>query len=97
MPQINQLPVITTATINTYFVVSDNGLARRLNFAAVAGQLTQGSSSSLGTNGQPVSLANFIPTSSSSPGTAGQMAADTSTFYICIAANTWRRVALSAF
>lgn len=49
---------------------------------------------------QPVmTLGNstYLPTNSSFPGRAGQMAADASNLYICIASNTWRRVALSTF
>lgn len=37
------------------------------------------------------------PTFDSDPGTAGQYAADSSWFYICIATDTWRRVAVSTF
>jgi len=38
-----------------------------------------------------------VPATSTSPGTAGQYAANTSNFYICVATNTWRRVTLEAF
>lgn len=38
-----------------------------------------------------------VPSSSSSSGQAGQFSADASYLYVCIAANTWRRVALSSF
>lgn len=37
------------------------------------------------------------PTSSSSSGVVGQIEFDTGFLYICIAANTWRRVAVSSF
>lgn len=42
---------------------------------------------------------NFVPVpaTSASNGTAGQVAADASFFYICIATNLWRRVAIVAF
>lgn len=42
---------------------------------------------------------NFVsvPASSAASGTAGQVAADVSNFYICISTNLWRRVAISAF
>jgi hypothetical protein len=32
-----------------------------------------------------------------SPGTAGQISTDTNYIYVCTAANTWKRVALTAF
>lgn len=38
-----------------------------------------------------------IPANSSSAGTAGQIAWSPSFLYICVDANTWRRVALSTF
>jgi hypothetical protein len=38
-----------------------------------------------------------VPSTSTSAGTAGQYAANTSNFFICVATNTWRRVTLEAF
>lgn len=38
-----------------------------------------------------------VPTSSTSPGMLGHIAADASYFYVCTATDTWRRVALSTF
>ena len=40
---------------------------------------------------------NNTPTNSNDPGDAGLLALDTQHLYVCIAANTWRRIALSAF
>jgi predicted acyltransferase (DUF342 family) len=40
---------------------------------------------------------NNTPSTSTSPGTAGLIAFDTQHLYLCIAANLWRRIALSAF
>jgi hypothetical protein len=37
------------------------------------------------------------PANSSSTGTTGQFSANTSYLYICIATNTWRRVAVESF
>ncbi len=38
-----------------------------------------------------------VPATSTSNGTAGQVAADASFLYLCVATNLWRRVAVSAF
>jgi len=38
-----------------------------------------------------------VPATATSNGTAGQVAADASFLYICVATNVWRRVAISAF
>ena len=38
-----------------------------------------------------------VPATSASSGTAGQVAADASFLYLCIATNLWRRVAVAAF
>lgn len=47
---------------------------------------------------QPTTLVmTTIPANSSSTGTPGQIAWATGFLYICIAVNTWRRVALSTF
>lgn len=36
-----------------------------------------------------------VPASSTAPGTAGNIAYDANYFYVCVAANTWRRVAIN--
>ncbi len=41
MPNINTLQAITSATSSTYLVVSDQGVARRLNFAGISSQIEQ--------------------------------------------------------
>lgn len=38
-----------------------------------------------------------VPASATSVGLAGEVAYNTSFFYVCVAANTWRRVALVTF
>jgi len=38
-----------------------------------------------------------VPATSTSNGTAGQVAADASFLYLCISTNVWRRVAVAAF
>jgi hypothetical protein len=38
-----------------------------------------------------------VPATSTSAGTAGQVAASSTFLYLCVATNTWRRVALSTF
>ena len=37
------------------------------------------------------------PAFTTSAGTAGQLAYDTSSLYVCVAANTWRRTALTTW
>ena len=55
----------------------------------VANGLCQGGSAS--------SLGFFTPASSSATCTAGQVADDASYHYVCVATNSWKRVALSSF
>ena len=43
------------------------------------------------------SVMTTVPASATATGTAGQVAADASYLYVCVATNTWRRVALSAW
>jgi hypothetical protein len=42
-------------------------------------------------------LFSSVPATATSTGTAGQMAYDSSFFYICTATNTWRRVAIASW
>jgi len=46
---------------------------------------------------QLTTLVTTPPATSASAGTAGQYAYDSSYFYICVATNTWRRVAIATF
>jgi hypothetical protein len=41
--------------------------------------------------------AGLAPTSSSAAGTTGQLAADSTYLYVCVAPNTWKRITLTAF
>lgn len=45
----------------------------------------------------PVDTVSAPPASSASTGTAGQLIATTSFLYVCVATDTWRRVAIAAF
>lgn len=38
-----------------------------------------------------------VPASASASGTAGQVAYDSSFFYVCISTNTWKRVAIATW
>ncbi len=44
-------------------------------------------------------FSNFVaaPATATSTGTAGQVAYDATHFYVCVATNTWVRVALATF
>lgn len=43
------------------------------------------------------SVMTTVPASATAQGTVGQVAADASYFYVCVAANTWRRAALTVW
>lgn len=49
------------------------------------------------TDGFVLSMKVDVPTTATSTGTAGQWAADTGYLYVCVAANTWRRAAITAW
>jgi hypothetical protein len=48
-------------------------------------------------NGNPVVTRVSVPSTATSTGAAGQIAYDSAYVYVCIAANTWRRAALSTW
>lgn len=48
-------------------------------------------------NGNPVGVKVDVPASMTAAGSVGQWAADTSYYYVCVAPNVWRRVALSTW
>ncbi|MBX9336297.1 hypothetical protein K5M56_34265, partial [Serratia marcescens] len=45
-------------------------------------------------NGDPIGVRVAVPASATAPGKVGQWSADSAFFYVCTAANTWRRIAL---
>jgi len=44
-----------------------------------------------------LALRTTVPATSAATGIAGETAFDASNFYICVAANTWRKVTIAAF
>lgn len=54
-------------------------------------------SNSLEVGGNPVGVKVAVPSSATASGSVGQWAADSSYIYVCIAANTWVRSALSTW
>jgi hypothetical protein len=84
MPNITQLPVIDSATDQTYFVVVNNKLATRFNFNKLSEQLSS-------------ERAVGVPASDTANGEVGQIAYDSRYVYICVATNTWRRMSASTF
>ncbi|HDZ2126589.1 hypothetical protein [Klebsiella pneumoniae] len=54
-------------------------------------------SESLVVGGNPVGVKVAVPSSATAPGSVGQWAADSTYLYVCIAANTWVRSALTTW
>jgi len=108
MPNITQLPILTTATTTTYFIVVDKNITNRFSYTSLARQINlsipSGYSESVGSQGnqgaqgyQGQSFQTNVPTSSSSVGSIGQIAYDANYVYICVATNTWKRIPASTF
>ena len=67
-------------------------------FPGVKGeQGIQGPTGPQGAPGPAILTFVTVPTSPTSTGTKGQVAEDASYFYICIATNTWKRIAYSTW
>jgi hypothetical protein len=78
---------LTTETDNR--VLYDEELTRAVTYATdLAGQATRTLSGS---------LPNNVPASASAPGVAGQMRYASGFLYVCVAANTWQRVAIATW
>ena len=45
----------------------------------------------------PINLLVAAPATAASSGAAGQIAFDASFFYVCVASNSWKRVAIAAW
>ena len=54
-------------------------------------------SESVVVGGNPVGVKVAVPSSATAPGSVGQWAADSTYLYVCIAANTWVRSALTTW
>jgi len=78
---------LTTETDNR--VLYDEELVRAVTYATdLAGQAARTLSGS---------LPNNIPASASAPGVAGQMRYASGYLYVCVASNTWQRVAIATW
>ena len=51
MPNINTIPVLTTATSSTFFLVTDGGLSKRVNYSLISSPGPQGRQGSQGAQG----------------------------------------------
>lgn len=99
----DSIPLFTwTATNGTWD--SSGGLDRRAfqsttNVAAGAGLLGTTSNGRTTLSIDPTLVGTWapVPSSSSSACTAGAWSFDTSFYYVCVATNTWRRVALATW
>ena len=49
------------------------------------------------TNGKKILFRNHTPASASAAGTAGEICWDSSYIYVCVATNTWERVAIASW
>ena len=70
---------------------------RKVSRTAVVG--AQGNTGQTGPQGATgaATASSSAPTSATSTGTAGTIAYDSNYVYICVATNTWRRVAISSW
>ena len=79
----------TLATETDNRVLYDEELVRAVTYATdLAGQAARTLSGS---------LPNNVPASASAPGVAGQMRYASGFLYVCVAANTWQRVAIATW
>jgi hypothetical protein len=84
MPNITQLPVIDEAGDQVYFLVVDSKIAKRFHLNSLSKQL----------NAKQIV---GVPIAGDSTGNIGEMAFDNNYIYICVATNTWRRMAAGTF
>lgn len=87
----------TGITAGTTITAAGTGTGGTGTYTVSASQTVASTAITVATRSTSVLLTSQIPASSSAIGRLGMIAADASWFYICTAANTWRRVALSTF
>ena len=66
-------------------------------FTSADNQIKLGTSSETVVIPGRVQMASYPPASSSAVGAQGQIAWDSTYFYVCVTANSWRRIALATF
>lgn len=102
--QVGMLLTGTNVTAGTYITAAVSGTGGTGSYTVSVGQ-TVASTAITGTvrtivgtfiNGA-AGISGSVPASSSALGRPGQMAFDATSLYICIAANQWRKTALSTF
>ncbi len=91
--KISELTVLTSATGDDLLVVVDDPSGNAVTKSITATNLLTNSSNV---------AANFVragsvPAAADSTGTAGEIVYNSTHLYICVAANTWKRVELSTW
>ncbi|MBT9134893.1 MAG: hypothetical protein DDT38_01635 [Firmicutes bacterium] len=96
-----QTKVDTHATLTTAHSAVSAATASRIVMRDAAGraQVVDGAvAADIATRGQlDARISGGTPASATAPGTAGEVRWDASFIYVCIAANTWRRVGITAW
>lgn len=77
--------------------IGSNTLLSDGNFNVGAGLIPSGSTPYFEVNNRFVITTSITPATSSAPGIAGTIAWDANYIYVCIAANTWKRVAIATW
>lgn len=91
-------PTITGSTTNlpTTFVSGGNTVTFPGASTTIVGRSTVDTLSNK-TLTSPMITSGNVPASATAPGTAGQIQWDSNYIYVCVAANTWKRTALSTW
>lgn len=93
-----QRPTARRELIGAYYFASDTNGGTFYQCQASIGGQPSWVQVAANLNAQlPVDTVSAPPATSSDTGTAGQLIASTSFLYVCVATNTWRRVAISSF
>lgn len=71
MPNINTIPVLTTATSSTFFLVADGGLSKRINYSLISSPGPQGRQGSQGFQGYQGTAGNGAQGNQGSQGPQG--------------------------
>ena len=86
-----------TGLFSVYYEDGDSNQWVEVSAGPAGAQGLQGLQATQGTQGEPGVASSSAPASASSTGTVGTISFDANYIYICIATDTWKRVAISTW
>ena len=93
--KLSELAVLTSVSNDDLLYIVRSGVSKRITVSSVASTINVPKLVAASNTSVSLTLVATVPATSTSTGTTGQIAYDSSHLYLCVATNTWVRATLT--